>query len=277
MDADLLKRIERFNHPVLKELYEEKSYIPESPDVALKDPQYIMGGLFELLAKLNDGNLIHFLGEAKKELKKIKGTLNNSAWDDMISYLPDLIAQETENRLNLTKKYRGTNMWEHVTSYFEYIDVGTTAVFRAAVRLYTTNSVYTYLNNCFRNRESLKIKGYSTLLRNALKSVPYFTGTKVYRGTTIEDYTSYENGLVYRWPAFVSASANEEQAKKFGPVLFVINIPPQFYISDVSRYSIYPEESEVLFHPYARFEVIEKKSKRIDITICTKGTVADWM
>jgi len=117
--------------------------------------------------------------------------------------------------------------------------------------------------------QSVKYWGYSSLLRQARWVSPYFEGEKVFRGTTLDDLDNYKEGKVYYWPFFISTSANESIAQKFGPVLFIIEIPysSPFSALDIRSYSIYPKEEEILFHPYTRFKVLKKERNTVTVTV----------
>jgi hypothetical protein len=217
------------------------SYVSDSSN----DPLFGFEKAYEMLREVARGDTFqYYLDQTQKELEVIHVDHNRSAWDEFCTFWEGLGEQQV-------------------------------SALRAAVRLYTTDKVYYQFNRAFRSGNSAKFRGFSTLLRRALKAVPYYRGSTVFRGTTIKDYDSYTPGLVYRWPFFVSASANQKQTQKFGPVLFTIQISEIFSISQISRYSVCPWEEEILFHPYTRFEVIEKRNNRVTVEICTKGSGFD--
>ncbi len=217
--------------------------------------------------------------KAKKELSHVTVDSKRTAWDMLVSFLDDFRRAEIEHRKNLEAKYKNkdTFMWSECEARFAYMDVDTTAVFRSVIRLYTTDIVYGYVNNCFRSGNAIECASYAKLLRKSHEAAPYFTGSQVFRGMRVPDLDNYQEGLVYRWPFFVSASASEQQARKFGPVIFTIKTPEIFHISDIRYHSVHPEEEEVLFHPYTRFEVLERTDHGILAEICTKGSAADMM
>ena len=61
---------------------------------------------------------------------------------------------------------------------------------------------------------------------------------------------------VFTWAGFTSTSRDEEVARKFGPYIFMINGE---FGRDISQFSEYPEEKEVLFVPGTRMEVLNVK------------------
>lgn len=233
----------RFSNPLPTTQETESSFVKNSKH----DAGYGIEGAFELLMEATGRNSIeYYLKEAQKELKKIKSRTHDSAWQEFCTYWEELGGDDV-------------------------------AALRAAVRMYTTDNVYNHLNESWRSGKSMTFRGFSTLLRKSLKFVPYYMGSTVYRCVSIQDYENYQKGLVYRWPFFISASANEEQASKFGDILFTIKIPSIFSISEISEYSVCPREEEVLFHPYTRFEVVKKSKTQINVELCTRGSAFDWV
>jgi hypothetical protein len=100
-----------------------------------------------------------------------------------------------------------------------------------------------------------------------LQNVKCFKGT-VYRGLTLdksEISTHFKVGKVYRDMGFMSTSKKEVIAQKFNclgvPLSRTDNRSITLVIEsktgrDVSKFSQYPEEQEVLFLPLTGFEVI---------------------
>jgi len=100
-----------------------------------------------------------------------------------------------------------------------------------------------------------------------LQNVKCFKGT-VYRGLTLrksEILTTFKVGKVYRDMGFMSTSKSEVIAQKFNclgvplsrtenrSIILVIESKTG---KDVSKFSQYPEEREVLFLPLTGFEVL---------------------
>jgi len=100
-----------------------------------------------------------------------------------------------------------------------------------------------------------------------LQNVKCFKGT-VYRGLTIhksEISTTFKVGKVYRDMGFMSTSKSEVIAQKFNclgvPLSRTDNRSITLVIEsktgrDISKFSEYPEEREVLFLPLTGFEVL---------------------
>ncbi len=259
------ERRQRFTHPLPKKRQRRGSYAKDSIS---HDPGFGIMGAYGILreAVLGD-SLQYYFEEAQRELRSIQVDSETSAWDVLVSYIEEFRAKEVGNRTTLKKRHSDTEAWGHIEDRLDRVDVDTTAVLRSVIRLYTTDHVYSHLNECYRLGHSAKCRGYAALLRKSFQVAPVFTGTQVFRGTTIQDTADYEEGLVYEWPAFVSASANENQARDFGPVLFVIGTPQEFWVADISQYSVYPCEEEVLFHEYTRFRVVTRTRDRIVVTV----------
>ena len=59
---------------------------------------------------------------------------------------------------------------------------------------------------------------------------------------------------VFTWAGFTSTSRDEEVARKFGPYIFMINGE---FGRDISQFSEYPHEREVLFVPGTRLDVVQ--------------------
>lgn len=70
---------------------------------------------------------------------------------------------------------------------------------------------------------------------------------------------------MFLWPTFSSTSRDKDTAKNFsGNYLFEINLSPKdgcTYYSDISKYSKYPHEKEILIYPYSGFRVKQILSK----------------
>ncbi|CAF3616462.1 unnamed protein product [Rotaria sp. Silwood1] len=97
-------------------------------------------------------------------------------------------------------------------------------------------------------------------LRMAIKNNNENESFKVYRGLPLDPEhvkKEYKVGLQFLWPTFTSTSRNRDVAHRFGDYTFEIDASKNdwTYRSDISRYSIYPEEEEVLFYPYSGYVV----------------------
>ena len=97
-------------------------------------------------------------------------------------------------------------------------------------------------------------------LRQAIRNNNQKQSIKVYRGLTISTEhvkEEYKVGLQFLWPTFTCTSKNRDIAHGFGNYVFEIDASEDdwTYRTDISKYSIFPEEEEVLFYPYSGFVV----------------------
>ncbi len=141
-------RIERFTHPV-----PVKSFLDEDEIYSFDIGKDIMFS-YDLLESsiqgiVQEDNLQENFKKAQKELQEIEGVIGKTAWDDLVSFIDEFREKELEIRKNLRKKYYGTEMWDIIKFGLEQIDVDTKAVLRSAIRLYTMDHVYSYINKCF--------------------------------------------------------------------------------------------------------------------------------
>ncbi len=258
-------RLERFSHPVPKRVHKERTFVK---DASSHDFGLVVTATHDVLrdALHQDSLQLHY-EEAQEELKDIKGVFGNTAWDDLASFIPEFGEKELKIREELRARYRHTDAWSAIELRLQQMDVETKAVLRSVIRVYTMDHVYSNINASFRSGNSVKYRGYSSLLREARWVAPYFMEEKAFRGTMIDDAEEYREGLVYEWPFFVSASGSESLAATFGPVLFIIDIPSEFSIPHIKEYSLLPDEDEVLFHPYTRFKVLERRRDRINVIV----------
>ena len=101
---------------------------------------------------------------------------------------------------------------------------------------------------------------YINSLRVAIKQNLHREPIKVYRNLELDpNYVrdEYKENQVFLWPTFSSTSRNKDIASRFGNYTFEINtLPNDFtYRSDISPYSQFSYEEEVLFYPYSGFLV----------------------
>lgn len=104
-----------------------------------------------------------------------------------------------------------------------------------------------------------------------------------YRGVRANSqciYENYEVGKTFLWPNFTATSKSKRIAESFsdGGWVFVIDINGAQginYFADVSRFSKYPGEEEVLFCPYTGFKVLEVDTARRCIRIIPFDS--DWV
>jgi hypothetical protein len=137
----------------------------------------------------------------------------------------------------------------------------------SALMLYTSDSFYRVLNDCWREGGSRVLLGFSTLLSLAFRHTRPYSGDEAYRGVDLADVEHYVPGLVFRWPFFVSASADPAIATQFGSTVVVIEISPGSDVRDISWFSPFPDEREVLFPAYQVFEVLEADRNEIRLRV----------
>jgi hypothetical protein len=90
---------------------------------------------------------------------------------------------------------------------------------------------------------------------------------EVYRGVDLADVEHYVPGLIFRWPFFVSASKSRSVASQFGQTLVAIEVRSSGNVREISRYSLHPNEEEVLFRAYETFEVIDSSPNEVRIRV----------
>lgn len=145
----------------------------------------------------------------------------------------------------------------------EYFDCG----MRATIMLYTDDRFYHVLNQHWRNQKGGELLGFSTLMHMAFKHPKYFMGDEVYRGVDLPDVNHYQQGLIFRWPFFVSASMNRDVATAFGKTLITIEVPGSANVKEIDQWSLFPDEAEVLFRAYETFEVLESGPSEVRLRI----------
>lgn len=97
-------------------------------------------------------------------------------------------------------------------------------------------------------------------LKMAIRNNNEKEAVRVYRGLSItSDHVrqEYKVGLQFLWPTFTCTSKNRDVAHGFGAYVFEIEASANdwTYRTDISKYSDYPEEQEVLFYPYSGYVV----------------------
>ncbi len=137
----------------------------------------------------------------------------------------------------------------------------------SALMLYTSDRFYRVLNDCWRDGKSRTLLGFSTLMSLAFRHARRYVGDEAYRGVSLADVEHYVPGLVFRWPFFVSASADAAIATQFGSTLVVIETPPWANVRDISWFSPFPDEREVLFPAYQVFEVLEADRDEVRLRV----------
>ncbi|CAF3658342.1 unnamed protein product [Rotaria sp. Silwood1] len=122
---------------------------------------------------------------------------------------------------------------------------------------------YNTINTALLNDDYQVLKNnvrFINSLRMAIKNNNENEPVKVYRGLSLDPEHvkhEYKVGLKFLWPTFTCTSRNRDVAHDFGNYIFEINASKNdwTYRSDISKYSIYPEEQEVLFYPYSGYVV----------------------
>ena len=128
------------------------------------------------------------------------------------------------------------------------------------------HSLYYHVNNVLRLRKSealCALKPYLSYLMSAMEKFPIVKGT-VYRGVAIDGNLNeikekYCIGTTVDWSAFTSTSTNIASALKFREngrpfIMFQIQV---INGRNMSMYSLFPDEEEVLLSPNSRFFISE--------------------
>ena len=115
--------------------------------------------------------------------------------------------------------------------------------------------------------KSGKLVAFFTLMSMAFRQAGYFIQGEVYRGVNLTDVDHYQQGLIFRWPFFISASMNRDVAKAFGRTLVTIEVPIVSNVRQIDDSSSFPEEAEVLLPAYEAFEVLESGPGEVRLRI----------
>lgn len=158
-------------------------------------------------------------------------------------------------------------------NYFDIKDQrGNSREIAQAISKYTTNDVYAEVNSALCKDDGYLLQRHGKFI-NLLRQGLYGrseSGT-VYRGMFLpgSDHELYTLGRKFLWPGFTSTSRDPEQAYAFGSwagygekVMFQIELSLGrgiTYCRDISDFSHYPSEQEVLFFCYSGFEVIGRE------------------
>jgi len=115
--------------------------------------------------------------------------------------------------------------------------------------------------------------------RNKIQSITLYRGDRNC-DNTVEEYRQSvgDNSKYFKWLQFVSTSRNKKVAEKFpGDILYTIEIESysstEDQLTDMTPYSDYPDEEEILLLPGVQFQVKkvnfdnEKGRHIIDISI----------
>jgi hypothetical protein len=128
-----------------------------------------------------------------------------------------------------------------------------------------SGNVYYALNQALRQRKAAVVpfrrwQGFLYFLMRALDQLPAYTGT-VYRGgnTGLDQAVvrrEYKLGRTVQWAAFSSTSTSLAAVKPFVErgkgVIFKLNVTSG---RDISAYSYFPKENEILLSPNTRLVV----------------------
>ncbi len=125
-----------------------------------------------------------------------------------------------------------------------------------AIKGYTSDD-YKMLNTALRNNDKAELKRlepYIEVAKSGLRQLPSFKGT-VFRGTTLspEQLAKYEPGKIVTEDAFTSTSIDKSAAFSGNTEFYIDSVKGK----DISILSDYPNEKEILFKPYTKFEVLK--------------------
>lgn len=141
----------------------------------------------------------------------------------------------------------------------------------SALWAYTGDEFYDELNYALRKDtdQLVEFKPLISALREALRN--HHAGGTVYRGVnmTHREADLYKKGFQFLWPGFTSTSRDEWIADRFGSwgegvkVIFEIKLDGKgpkgvTWSRDISEFSQYPEEEEVLIYCYSGFRVSQR-------------------
>uniref|UniRef100_A0A8C4RPC4 NAD(P)(+)--arginine ADP-ribosyltransferase n=1 Tax=Erpetoichthys calabaricus TaxID=27687 RepID=A0A8C4RPC4_ERPCA len=134
-----------------------------------------------------------------------------------------------------------------------------------AVTAYTSNSFYYQLNAAVQGGVNQVTNGYfrsiHLLLTKAIQTLQNGKCMTTYRG--IKVYIPLKRGELFRFGRFASSSKSRKVAEHFGSkMLFTIKT---CFGVDITQYSLYKEESEVLIPPYEEFKVTDAHWNQITL------------
>lgn len=158
----------------------------------------------------------------------------------------------------------------------------------AIIRAYTSEDavdasgevLYNLVNKALRENKYEEMKQFGGIIhamRLALKKECRNNNKNVEHGTvyrkmslTIDQSKQYQVGFRFLWPNLVSTSRRSDlQFGEDGPgyvkVTFIINLagPGKTFALDIAKYSVYPDEKEVLIYPFSGFEVMRREGNKI--------------
>ncbi|CAF1142584.1 unnamed protein product, partial [Adineta steineri] len=159
-----------------------------------------------------------------------------------------------------------------IKSLFELMDLSSNEVCQECLRIYSMQTfLYSHLNQFLREADHSKIKIYGPFVRLLCLCFQHPSsvevhGITVYRGmnlslSMIDDYKeAAKNSISYRWSGFSSTSKSQEFAEFFDTnTVFIMQLKKiysrQKKAIDISDYSQFPEEEEILLRTGVEFTV----------------------
>jgi hypothetical protein len=230
-------------------------FVGVPPESITITPSWVLGGA--------DASVLRDEVHSLEDTAATYSVLDGDEWHvvSKANYTP--IINRTVSELSRITTADGTlTALDEFNRYFVHLGATTPLnpirrVLCSALMLYTSDSFYRVLNDCWRDGKSRALLGFSTLMSLAFRHVRPYVGDEAYRGVSLTDVEHYVPGLVFRWPFFVSASADPTIATQFGSTLVTIETPSWANVRDISPFSPFPDEREVLFPAYQVFEVLE--------------------
>ena len=150
-------------------------------------------------------------------------------------------------QVELTSFYHDPKVQEKIKDQYEKEGV-------LSVLLWTSNIIYHQLNHDLESENFSKWDVFLSYLSCGLKEMRFFNGI-VYRG--VKDFSvKYTVGQRIYWPRMSSFSKSKEIASRFlneNGTLFEVEV---ISAKDISKFSVFPKEEEVLLMPNTAFEVM---------------------
>jgi len=136
----------------------------------------------------------------------------------------------------------------------------------ASIMLYTSNAIYSDLNQCLRNQNRSKVQKYFKYLRLLFEAMDHLPKEKktLWRGISVDLFGSadYDVGKTVTWWSVTSTTADLDVAKNFTKgcggkcTLFTIETSTS---TDISELSFFGSEKESLMAPGTQLKVLSKK------------------
>uniref|UniRef100_A0A8C4SYS9 NAD(P)(+)--arginine ADP-ribosyltransferase n=1 Tax=Erpetoichthys calabaricus TaxID=27687 RepID=A0A8C4SYS9_ERPCA len=143
-----------------------------------------------------------------------------------------------------------------------------------AVTAYTSNSCYAKFNEAVESGVFTVTSGHYRsmhfLLTMAMENFKVKACVTSYRGVKVEMRPKV--GEAFRFGRFASSSRSRAVAEAFGKTtVFIITT---CYGMDITQYSLFPLENEVLIHPYEEFEVTAVNNS--EVTLLSRKTTINY-